>query len=277
MRTALSAMLIIISLLVAAVAGPALWLQRNVVDQAGFVALAGPLGSNKSFQEGVTSMLATQSAASLNLPLQLNELASAVIESAARDLYSDPGYAAAWSDTLQRSHQLTFAAAVNKEAEGDLMLDVAPLLGLIAGNVSANLGISLPAPPESVISVEQPKVASLLPLLTMLGGWSGWLALIAIALFALGIIVARRRGPTLVLAGVGLAVVALVWLLASSVAQTMLAELAVGPEVAHQVGVELGNLAQTSWQEGINVTFGIAAAVAGAGVATLVVKRRRTT
>ncbi len=277
MRTALSAMLIIISLLVAAVAGPALWLQRNVVDQAGFVALAGPLGSNKSFQEGVTSMLATQSAASLNLPLQLNELASAVIESAARDLYSDPGYAAAWSDTLQRSHQLTFAAAVNKEAEGDLMLDVAPLLGLIAGNVSANLGISLPAPPESVISVEQPKVASLLPLLTMLGGWSGWLALIAIALFALGIIVARRRGPTLVLAGVGLAVVALVWLLASSVAQTMLAELAVGPEVAHQVGVELGNLAQTSWQEGINVTFGIAAAVAVAGVATLVVKRRRTT
>ena len=277
MRTALSAMLITISLLVAAVAGPALWLQRNVVDQAGFVALAGPLGSNKSFQEGVTSMLATQSAASLNLPLQLNELASAVIESAARDLYSDPGYAAAWSDTLQRSHQLTFAAAVNKEAEGDLMLDVAPLLGLIAGNVSANLGISLPAPPESVISVEQPKVASLLPLLTMLRGWSGWLALIAVALFVLGIIVARRRGPTLVLAGVGLAVVALVWLLASSVAQTMLAELAVGPEVAHQVGVELGNLAQTSWQEGINVTFGIAAAVAVAGVATLVVKRRRTT
>ena len=277
MRTTLSALLVILSLLVAAVAGPALWLQRNVVDQAGFVALAGPLGSNKAFQEGITSMLAARSIASLNLPPQLNELAGAVIKSAAGDLYSDPGYPAAWTETLRRSHQLTFAAAVNDEVEGELLLDVAPLLGLIAGNVGANLGINLPVPPDAVISLEQPRVASLLPMLTMLGGWSGWLALIAVALFVLGIIVARRRGPTLVLAGVGLAAVALVWLLASSFAQTMLADLAVGPEAAHQVGVELGTLARASWQGGINATFGIAAVVAVAGGATLVVKRRRTT
>lgn len=277
MRTTLSALLLILSLLVAAVAGPALWLQRNVADQAGFVALAGPLGSNKEFQEGLTAMLVAQSTASLKLPPQLNELAGAVINSAARNLYTDPGYAAAWTQTLQRSHQLTFDAAGNTEIEGDVLLDIAPLLGLIAANVGADLGINLPVPPDAVVSVEQPKVASLLPMVTMLGGWSGWLVFIAVGLLVLSVIVARRRGLTLVLAGVGLAAVALVWLLASSFVQTVLAGLAVGPEVAQQVGVELGTLARASWRGGINATFGIAAVVAVAGVATLVVKRRRTT
>ena len=45
MRTAGSALLVILGLLLAAVAGPALWLERNVVDGAGFAQLAGPLGS----------------------------------------------------------------------------------------------------------------------------------------------------------------------------------------------------------------------------------------
>lgn len=277
MRTTLSALLVILALLLGAVAGPALWLQRNVVDQAGFVALAGPLGANKAFQEGITSLLATQTTASLNMPSQLNDLAGAVINSAARNLYTDPGYPAAWAETLQRSHQLTFAAAGNEVIEGDVMLDVAPLVGLIAANVGADLGVTLPVPADVVIGVEQPKAASLLPMLTLLGGWSGWLVFIAVDLLVLGIIVARQRGTTLVLAGVGLAVVALVWLLASNLVQTVLAGLAVGPEVAQQVGVELGTLARESWRGGINATFGIAAVVAVAGVATLVVKRRRTT
>lgn len=277
MRTAGSALLVIVGLLLASVAGPALWLQRNVVEQDGFVALAGPLGSNKEFQDGLSAMVAAQSAASLNLPPQLQDLAAAVINSTAQSLHTDPGYPQAWTDTLARSHALSFAAAGNKEIQGDLQLDVAPLVAMVADRVSKDMGVTIPTPEDVVVSLEQPQAARLLPMATTLGGWSGPMALIAVGLLVLGILVARRRSLTVILAGAGLALVALVWLLASGVVETVLANLAVGPEAASQMGAQLALLAQDSWQGGITATFIAAAVVAAAGVISLILAPRRTT
>ncbi|MEO8219895.1 MAG: hypothetical protein ABI563_03825 [Specibacter sp.] len=277
MRTAGSALLVIAALLLASVAGPALWLQRNVVDQDGFVALAGPLGSNKEFQDGLFSMVAAQSAASLNLPPQLQNLAAAVINSTAQSLHTDPGYPQAWTDTLARSHSLSLSAAGNKEIQGDLQLDVAPLVAMVANRVSKDVGVTIPTPEDVVVSLEQPQAARLLPMATTLGGWSGPMALIAVGLLVLGVLVARRRSLTAILAGAGLALVALVWLLASGVVETVLANLAVGPEAASQMGAQLALLAQDSWQGGITATFVAAAVVAAAGVISLIVAPRRTT
>lgn len=277
MRAAVSAVLVIVALLVAAVAGPALWLQRNVVDGPGFAQLAGPLGSNKDFQEGLSALAADQAAASLNLPSKLNVLAETLISSAARALYTDPGYEQAWTQTLERSHDLTFAAAGNQDVQGDLKLDIAPLVELVANNITKDTGVSLPTPKDVVVSVEQPKVARILPALGTLGAWSGWLVGIAVVLLAGGVAVAKRRGLTLILGGAGLALVALLWLLGSGFLESTMANLAVGPETAQQFGRELGVLARASWQGGITSTFIIAGLVAVAGGATLIVKRWRTT
>lgn len=276
MRSLLSAFLILAALVVAAVAGPALWLQKNVVDQQGFVALAGPLGSNQGFQEGLSSMLAEQATASMNLPPQLSAIAGTLISSAAQSVYTEPGYEDAWRATLQRSHELTFAAAGNKDIAGDIMIDVAPLVSLVADKVAGDLPFTIPAPGNTVVSVEQPQAAKLLPAVTMLGGWSGWLLVAAVVLLIVGVVSARRRGLTLVLAGVGLGLVALVWMLAAGFVETSLVNLAAGPESARQIVAELGTLARTSWQRGINVTFVAAAVIAGLGVATLIVRPRRT-
>lgn len=277
MRTAVSALLVIAALLLAAIAGPSLWLQRNIVDGPGFTKLAGPLGSNSEFQEGLSALAADQVTGSLDLPPQLNELAGAIITSAARSLHTDPGYETAWTKTLQRSHELTFNAAGNQDVQGDLKLDIAPLVELVAANVSANLGVPLPTPKDVVISVDQPKVAQALPLATKLGGWSGWMVFIAVDLLALGMIVARRHALTLILGGAGLAAVALLWLLGSGWVESALVGMAVGPEVAQQFGIQLGALARASWQGGITVTFVIAAVMMAAGGAALMLKRRRTT
>lgn len=277
MRTAGSALLVILGLLLAAVAGPALWLERNVVDGAGFAQLAGPLGTNSEFQEGLSALAADQATASLNLPPQLNELAGALITSAARSIYSDPGYEAAWTQTLQRSHKLTFDAAGNQEVQGDLKLDIAPLVELVAAKVAQDLGVPLPTPKEVVVSLEQPQVAKVLPLASALGGASGWMAFIAVDLLALGVIVAKRRALTLILGGAGLAAVALLWQLGSGFVESALAGLVVGTEVAQQFGIQLGALARASWQGGITATFLIAGVMAAAGVVALIVKGRRTT
>ncbi|WP_104111815.1 hypothetical protein [Arthrobacter sp. N199823] len=277
MRTAGSALLVILGLLLAAVAGPALWLERNVVDGAGFAQLAGPLGTNSEFQEGLSALAADQATASLNLPPQLNELAGALITSAARSIYTNPGYEAAWTQTLQRSHKLTFDAAGNQEIQGDLKLDIAPLVELVAAKVTQDLGVPLPTPKEVVVSLEQPQVAKVLPLASALGGASGWMAFIAVDLLALGVIVAKRRALTLILGGAGLAAVALLWQLGSGFVESALAGLVVGTEVAQQFGIQLGALARASWQGGITATFLIAGVMAAAGVVALIVKGRRTT
>ncbi|MHA7268937.1 hypothetical protein [Arthrobacter sp. HLT1-20] len=277
MRTAGSAILIIVALLLASVAGPAVWLQRNVIERDGFVALAGPLGSNKEFQDALATMVATQTTASLKLPPQLEQLAAAIVTSTARSLYTDPGYAPAWTDTLERSHALSFAAAGNKDIQGDLQLDVAPLVAMVAGRVSKDLGVTLDTPKEVVVSLEQPQAARLLPLATTLGGWSAWMAGIAAGLLVLGVFVSRRRSLAVIFAGVGLAVVALLWLLASGMVGGVLANLAVGPAAASQMGVQLAALAQDSWQSGITATFIVAAVLAAVGGTTLILARRRTT
>ncbi|MFQ4149264.1 hypothetical protein AAGW05_11270 [Arthrobacter sp. LAPM80] len=277
MRTAASALLVILALLLATVAGPALWMQQNIVDSAGFTKLAGPLGSDASFQEGLSTLVATQGAASLDVPPQLQALASTIIKGAVRSIYTEPGYEQAWTETLKHSHDLTFSAAGNADIKGDLKVDIAPLAALVATKIGNDLGVSLPTPADVVVSVEQPKVAQVLPLATTLGGWGIWLAGIAVVLAALGVVAARRRSLTAILTGAGLAVVALVWLLGSSYLEKFLGCLVEGNQAAQQIGVTLGTLARQSWQGGITATFVIAGVVAVAGVGALVVGRRRTT
>ena len=247
------------------------------MDEAGFVELAGPLGSDEEFQGSLTAMLSSQAAASVDLPPVLNALAVEVINSAVRAIYTDPGYPEAWSQTLQRSHALTFKAAENSEVAGDVQLDIAPLVGLVAAKVSADVGVDVPTPEEVAVSMDQPQMARALPLAATLGTWSGAMVLISAGLLVLGVVVARRRSLTVIAGGVGLALVALLWVLASSLAETFLSGLATGPESATVIGSKLAQLSVDSWQGGITATFILAAAVAVAGVASLVVARTRST
>lgn len=277
MRTAGAAFLVIVGLLATLVAGPALWVQKNLVETDGFVALVEPLGSNAKFQEGLTQLAAKQATASLNLPPQLEALAATIISNAARGIYSDPRYPQAWTETLQRSHRLSFDAAGNPSVEGDLLVDLAPLVTLIAKNAGNAAGIELDGPDEAVMRMEQPRVAQILPMVSAFGGAGIALAIAAVVLIAAGIILARNRRMALLLAGLGIAAVALVWLIAGNSVERLLAGLVEGSAAMQEVGTAVGALAHASWQGGIVVTLVAGAVLAVAGAATLMVGRRRTT
>lgn len=276
MRTAGSAVLVIVALLLAAVAGPSIWAQRNVVDEAGFVQLAGPLGANVEFQGGLAHVVATQSAAQLALPPQLQDLAAGLIVSAAQSLYSQPGYADAWAETLRRSHALTFTAPADQNTTGDLNLDIAPLVELVAQRVSSDVGVKFPVPKEVLISMDQPAVAKALPLVTTLAGLGGWFAFFAVDLFILALVLARNKPRTVVLAGLGLALVALAWLLGSGWVAGQFGAIGSGNEVAAQFGRDLGVLAKESWRWGINLGFILAGGLVVAGVVARILRRRPT-
>ena len=277
MRTFGSAILVIAALLLAAGAGPAIWVERNIVSEAGFVELAGPLGANADFQQGLSTMVAKQASAQLNLPPQLQGLASGIIKSTAQSLYTQPGYAAAWTETLRRSHALTFDPTPNQQVQGDLHLDIAPMVSLVADKVSSDFGVQLPTPKEVPVSMDQPAVARAIPVLIRLGGLGGWLAFFAVVLLLLAVVVARKRSMTLVLAGLGMALVALAWLLGSGFAVDRINAIGAGNGVVAQFGRELGTQAQAGWQWGITFGFIVAACLVVAGVVTRMLGRTRTT
>lgn len=277
MRSAGSAVLVIVALLLAAVAGPSIWAQRNVVDEAGFVQLVGPLGANTEFQNGLANVVATQSAAQLTLPPQLQNLAAGLIVSTAQSLFSQPGYAEAWAETLRRSHALTFAPGTNQKATGDLNLDIAPMVGLVAEKVSADIGVKLPVPGEVLISMDQPAVAKAMPLVTTLAGSGVWFAIFAVVLFVLAVVVAKHRSRTVVLAGLGLALVALVWLLGSNWVVSQFDAFGTGNDIAAQFGTQLGALARESWRWGITAAFIIAGCLVVVGVLARMARPTPTT
>ncbi len=276
MRSLASALLVVAALLLAVVAGPAIWAERNLVSEDGFVGLAAPLGSNPDFQQGLSAMVAKQSAAQLNLPPQLQELAAAVINSSARSLYTEPGYAKAWAETLRRSHALTFTPTARQQGSGDLHLDIAPLVALVAGKVSSDTGVRLPTPGAVIVSLDQPAVAKAIPLVTRLGALGGWLAVIAVGVLLLAVVVARKRSATLMGAGLGMALVALAWHLGSALAADRAGTIGAGNEVVAQFGRALGAQAQASWQGGITWGFILAAGLVVAAVLVHMLGRSRT-
>jgi hypothetical protein len=131
-RTFVSAVATLLAILLAAVAVPAIWLDRNIVQEQGFVELASPLGTNSGFQQG----LATAAVGTIDtsaVPGFLEDLVRPALENAAASMVGLPGYPAAWEETLRRSHRLSFAAPQAEageagEAASSLTLDVAPLV-----------------------------------------------------------------------------------------------------------------------------------------------------
>ena len=157
LRTFVSAAAVLVGLLMAAVAVPAMWVDRNIVQEEGFVALTAPLGKDPAFQQRLATAAVDSLASAAQIPEPLTELARPVLDSAAQSLTGLPGYSDAWAETLRKSHRLTFAdpSTLPPEADGtsSLTLDVAPLVGLVAKQVSDATTLPLQAPGQVLIHI----------------------------------------------------------------------------------------------------------------------------
>jgi hypothetical protein len=236
LRTFVSAAAVILGLLLAAVAVPAIWVDRNIVQEDGFVSLAGPLGKDSVFQERLAAAAVGSIDPAGQIPEPFAELVQPILDSAAKSLTTLPGYPAAWEETLRKSHRLNFAASGTAQSEAEpstsLTLDVAPLVGLLTQQISDATKVPLEAPEQTLIDIGQPsqrqlvdQVSAYAPLGYALAGGS------AIALL-LGLSAARRRWTVLVGAGAGALVLAAAWKLGSDAAGLAVAGTASGNEVA---------------------------------------------
>jgi hypothetical protein len=235
LRSFVSALAVVIGLLLSAVAVPAIWVDRNIVQEDGFVALAAPLGKDPVFQQRLAAAAVGGIDAGGAIPEPMAGIVRPLLESAAASLSGLPGYPAAWEETLRKSHRLNFAAGTASSEAGPasaVTLDVAPLVALATTQISERAGVPLEAPGQTLLAVGQPnqrqqieQVAAYAPL-----GYS--LAIGAGIAFLLAFVAARRRWAVFVGAGVGALGLAGVWTVASRLASETAAGTASGNEVA---------------------------------------------
>ena len=209
MRTLFSALAALLALLVAAGGLASAWLDENLVEESGFVALAAPLVDDQAFQSTLTDSLAEEITASAGLPDELDALVEPLIRNAAGAVSGSSGYPAAWAETLRLSHAFTFAQAPDpsEAAPAVLSLDLAPVIGLLTENVGGSLGFEVPLPEDTTIDIGTVERGGLLSGFSDVAkSWPLYLAG-AGALALVALLVARRRGTTLAFLGLGVAVI----------------------------------------------------------------------
>ena len=261
MRTFVSAVAVLIGLVLAAVAVPAMWVDRHIVQQDGFVAFAAPLGKDPVFQERLAAA-AVGSLGAERIPAALGGLVTPILESAARSLTSMPGYPEAWTETLRKSHQLNFTDPSAPPAEEvtatSLTLDLAPLVGLVAKQVADATTLPLEAPEQLLITIGQPEHRQLLDRVSAFAPMGYALAVGALVAFALAFAAARRRWTVLAGIGLGGLVLAGSWMLAADAVGAAVTATSSGNEVAEIFKSEFVSAASSSFGQWILV-----AAVAG--------------
>ncbi|MBP2215812.1 hypothetical protein [Arthrobacter sp. CAN_C5] len=222
MRTVGAALLVLIALILAGVALPGAWIERNLVQADGFVELAGPLGADPDFQARLTDALATEATAAAELPPAFAGIIEPLIADAAATVAALPGYPAAWDDTLRRSHDLSVPTEVNVstgvESPQPLRLDLTPVVSLALQEVGSGIGIEVPEPAETLIEIGPAEQQVALGQLAAISGLWPFLLTAAGMTALLALVLARRRGTTLALLGVGIAVLGGIYWLASGAA-----------------------------------------------------------
>lgn len=276
MRSFFSAIAAIAALVLAAVSVPAIWADRTVVDPDGFVAMAGPLGKDPQFQQALAAATARAATSQMDAAPALQQLIVPVVEGVALNLASDPGFPAAWAETLRRSNELTVVdPAANANDTGALNLDVAPLLQLVFKKVSAGVGQDIAAPQQVLVSLGSTSQRMAIVRFSEVSSLGVWLAGGALLALALALVIARRRSTTLALFGIGLAAIAGVWKLGLELLSRNVLNTVGGNAVADMFKQQYVGAASASFNGWILITLIVAGGLVLTGLVSRAVAGRQ--
>jgi hypothetical protein len=216
MRTLASAFFALSALALAAGALSAAWTDSRLVEQQGFIDLAGPLGSDAEFQKALTGALAGEVSAGSALPAPLRGFLQPVIKDATSSVTRMSGYPRAWEETLRISHRLTLSTAPKNPDDpvpAVVSLDLGPVAGLVAKEVGTRLGVEVPVPRNTTVEIGRLENGGVLSLVSRIAQlWPAFAGGAGICA-ALALLIARRRSTTLALLGLGGAALGLLgWL-----------------------------------------------------------------
>ncbi|UKA65582.1 hypothetical protein LFT44_13805 [Arthrobacter sp. FW306-05-C] len=278
MRTFVSAIATVLGILLAAVAVPAIWVDRNIVQEDGFVRLAAPLGKDSDFQR----KLAAAAVGTIDtgaVPGFLSGLVEPMLEKAAESLTGLPGYPAAWEETLRRSHRLSFAEPSVDPQDGaspsSLTLDVAPLVALGSEEISRTTRLPLNPPEQTLINVGQPAQREWTERLATYAPMGYILAMGSAVAFLLALVAARRRWTVLLAAGLGGLALAALWGAGSQLGSARARSTDTGNAVANMFRDEFLAAAGADFQGWITTAAITGGVLVVLGIVTLFASRKR--
>jgi len=277
-RTFVSALATVLGILLAAVAIPAIWVDRNIVQEDGFVRLAAPLGKDSEFQRKLAAA-AVGTIDTGSVPGFLSGLVQPMLEKAAESMTGLPGYPAAWEETLRRSHRLSFADPAKDPQPGaspsSLTLDVAPLVALGSEEISRATRLPLDPPKQTLINIGHPAQREWTERLATYAPMGYVLAIGSVVAFLLAFVAARRRWTVLLAAGFGGLALAGLWGIGLQLGSAQAQATNTGNAVANMFRDEFLAAAGADFQTWITATAVAGAALAAAGIVTLFASRKR--
>ncbi|MBO9705228.1 MAG: hypothetical protein J7474_06915 [Arthrobacter sp.] len=250
MRTTIAVLAAILSFVLTLIAGPVLWLDKNVVDRAGFVQTMSPLGQDDSFKRDLATAIGRRVAAEVPVPEQVDSVVSKAVTAAANGMFDLPGYPEAWNATLERSHALTIGAE-SKTSTTAFTLDVAPLVDLVVKEANKKLPVKVAGPKVALISMGDLSQRQMIEPVLKVAPYGTPLTVGAVIAFLLALVSARRRGAFLMVAGVGAVVIAVIWKVVTFAGVTVLGQ-RMGGELEGVVLTRVGDVVtaqvdQTFW------------------------------
>jgi hypothetical protein len=191
---------------VLAVAVPAGWAQRNVIDADGYAALAFSAARDPALQKAMASELSAQVVAIAHR--RGYNVSEAVVHGVATVYTAGPSFPGQFADANRVAHQWLFTDAARQNG-GQWEIDIGQMLSNTSFKQS-NIGVDLPS--SVTVPLTPDATTTLRPgQLSPLARWGPWVSVGAAALTALGafltLAVARRRGKALAALGVSALVV----------------------------------------------------------------------
>lgn len=172
------------------------WVDRTIVQTEGFVDLTSELSGSETIREQVRDLVVEGLVDDAGLDSQLAGTIGDLLARAAEAALGDDAYAAAWEQTIRRSHEATLSG---QAPDGEFRLELAP----IAAQVAERSGGLVP-PPESVpLDVEGGPSRDRLADVHEIADAAQPSALVAAVAAVLALLVARRRAAALAWLGAG--------------------------------------------------------------------------
>jgi hypothetical protein len=140
----------LVATVIGVVTVPMLWVAENVADENGWVTFTSRFVEDKKLRDGVVDAAAGAMLARASLPPEAAGLFHDALQELVRTATEQPGFVAAWRESLRRTHRLTFGPHADSDR---LVADIGPLATFVARDVSQQLPVRLTVPDRVLVPI----------------------------------------------------------------------------------------------------------------------------
>ncbi|GLI32140.1 MULTISPECIES: hypothetical protein [Brachybacterium] len=215
LRDLLSVLLLTAATLLGALWLPGAWIERNVVDQEGFLSITQPLAEDATLQRSLTDSAVDEALDHELVPGVVADRATPLLQEQAPKLTGTEAYTEVWDRAMVELHGALFTPGASP-----LDVDLLPLIDSLLTGVEDTLPLidDLPRPGEASVTLASIPDVPLLHRATVLDPWAHRTGPIALGLAVLAVLVAGHRRLMLTLAGIGAVLAGLAtWLLTTRI------------------------------------------------------------